>query len=1264
MLREHPSFRTLVAAAFAGVRFRQRRLRQDLRLAAAAALTAAAAAGVAAAQPSEEMARLRNLGYAQLENEQPAEAESTFRELIELAPDEPLGHANLGVALLRQDQHEAALVSIDQALDLAGERADLRLVRAAILQWAGDRNEEALVDYRRAARGAPDDPEAQYALLRHAEIMPGPEAESDRRAAIDRLRQLRPDNLVVLLASGQAALEDGDRGRASDDYLRVRELIWQARPGAERVLENLLDELEADNPDNARRFAHQLSNVLKATPAWHSSQAEVFTNIVGIPVERLIGEPVHEDFGAARPARFRATRIDNVPTAGRPLEVADFDGDDRPDIVRAASSSGAGDAVGDSTGDSADDSANRTEPGSGGNAQAASRTVRPSSGARLQLRRAVTGYATPADAPETGADVLVVGDADNDHRLDLISIGDPLTVWQIDDEGDTPHLNDARERFLAGSLAVTAADLVDFDSDGDLDLAVARSDGAPDLLRNVSGEKLFEGPLEALGSRALPEVEARPFHHLQATDADRDGDTDLLLAHDTGVLWLDNLRQGRFAERTPPAPSPSLLGRLVGLVRADEQAGSALDTGTPVRVVRTADLDRDGVPEFLLAGDSTVILRYDEDGALAPFPLAPESTLLPEGATDLALLDADNDGRRDLALVADGELRVLTQTSDSGPDALDFRLAQVAGLPRDAELEAVQAEDLDGDGDLDLVAAGATGLYRIENLDGSKNNWLRVRLVGLDVAGQRNNVFGRGATIEVRSGRASQYFEVDRPITHVGLGNRRKADLIRVVWANGVPQNRLAPDENMTIVEEQVLKGSCPFLYTWDGEKISFVTDLLWGAPLGMPLADGVWNGYDPDELVRVDGAALRDGFYDLRITEELWEAAYIDRTRLWVVDHREDVAVASSLRIVPGQGHVGRPPDEVLASADLRAVVHAVDGRGRDVTERVRARDEVYADGYERSRYQGHAARPWAFTFDLGEAPAGPVRLWLDGWVFPADASLNLAITQAVEHGDLEMVMTRLEVETAAGWQILLDPMGFPPGKTKTMVVDTPPLPEGATKLRIVTTRWLHWDRVAWSMDVGGMGGTGGTGSADVVVQARLQAAAADLSYRGFSALTRPAPNGPHLFDYERTATESPWLPFPGRYTRFGDVRELLEAVDDRQVVIGPGDEIRVLFDARDLPPPAPGHARTVFLESFGWDKDADRNTWKADSNLPLPFQAMSGYPFVPGESYPRTPELEAYRERWLTRVVGPETPFSPSKRSDRVPSAHALTPTPLRSP
>jgi hypothetical protein len=202
---------------------------------------------------------------------------------------------------------------------------------------------------------------------------------------------------------------------------------------------------------------------------------------------------------------------------------------------------------------------------------------------------------------------------------------------------------------------------------------------------------------------------------------------------------------------------------------------------------------------------------------------------------------------------------------------------------------------------------------------------------------------------------------------------------------------------------------------------------------------------------------------------------------------------------------------------------------------------------------------------------------------------------------------------------------MGFPAGKTKTLVVDTPPLPAGAHRLRIVTSLWLAWDRIAWTRE-----------RADVTdkipqVRARLLPREAELRYRGFSALVRRSPNGPHGYDYGRVTPESPWLPLAGHYTRYGDVGELLAAADDRSVVMGPGDEIALEFAAGGLPPIPPGWTRTVFLQSQGWDKDADRNTWEARHVEPLPFRAMRRY----GDPFPDTPELRHYVARWLTRAV-----------------------------
>ena len=44
-----------------------------------------------------------------------------------------------------------------------------------------------------------------------------------------------------------------------------------------------------------------------------------------------------------------------------------------------------------------------------------------------------------------------------------------------------------------------------------------------------------------------------------------------------------------------------------------------------------------------------------------------------------------------------------------------------------------------------------------------------------------------------------------------------------------------------------------------------------------------------------------------------------------------------------------------------------------------------------------------------------------------------------------------------------------------------------------------------------------------------------------------------------------APWKLMPGRYTREGDVRPLLSAIDDRFVIAAPGDEIALSFDAAE---------------------------------------------------------------------------------------------------
>jgi tetratricopeptide (TPR) repeat protein len=1099
-------------------------------------------AGSAVASISPEALALRDRGLAELENEKPAEAGETFRKLVKVAPESPLGWANLAVASLRQQKHTEAVAFADRALEKAPRRADLLHLKADVLQWSG-RPELALPVYRQAAEQDPHDPEILYSLYRQATTLADATVSEHARWALDRLAGLRPDNVVLMLQRGQRAIEAGDRAQATEALLRVEELLWQAPPLAERAMQMVLEALESGDLSTARVPAVRLENVLKVTPMYQQGLRELSSGIQGVPVERFAGEERPRAFGTPKPVTWERSTV----ATGRGLAVvaADFDGDEKTDLAWLL------------------DGKER----------------------RVEILRAAAAWKPSAAVPAPGVERLLAVDLDNDGSWDLVGVGpNGARAWKGDGKGGLVDVTAAWGLEAARGLTLT---IFDFDIEGDLDLVL----GGGTAPRLQLWRNSLEGPLQEVASQAFPEAVLRsggPVTDLVASDVDRDGDLDLLVAHG-GVTWLDNLRQGELAERTASIG----LDGLQGVARAS-----------------TGDFDQDGALDLVTAGEA-VELRPWQGGRYAP-PTFRAS--LPAPARTVIPFDLDNDGRLDLAVgTADG-WSVYGQGTDGRLAARP--VAEATGLT----LHDGLATDLDGDGDLDLVAATDEGLLRWENRGGNENHWLAVRLRGLDKGNSKNNVFGLGSVVEVRNGAAYQLHEARHGVVHLGLGDQRAADVLRVVWTNGVPQNRLAVKGDQWIVEEQVLKGSCPFLYAWNGHEIAFVTDLLWGAPIGLPVAPGVWAGADPSEIVVVEGArSTAVGRYDLRITEELWEAAFFDHVRLWVVDHPADVEVASNLHILPGT----RLPEEVRGSRDLRPVVEARDGEGRLVTDRVARRDDVYASGYRESRYQGLADEPWTFTFGLGERRSGPVRLHLDGWIFPADASLNLAMAQ---RSDVPPFATRLEVEVDGGWVPLLDPMGFPAGKTKTMVVDLPPLPEGASRLRIVSRQWLAWDRIAW---------TSQPADDEAVVVATLRPESADLEYRGFSRLVRRAPNAPHDYDYQRVSATSPWLPFPGRYTRYGDVRELLAAADDRSVILAAGDEMRLLFDASGLPAPAPGQVRTVFLESHGWDKDADRNTYQARSVEPLPFRAMTGYPGEEGESFPSTPELDAYRQEWLTREI-----------------------------
>ena len=150
------------------------------------------------------------------------------------------------------------------------------------------------------------------------------------------------------------------------------------------------------------------------------------------------------------------------------------------------------------------------------------------------------------------------------------------------------------------------------------------------------------------------------------------------------------------------------------------------------------------------------------------------------------------------------------------------------------------------------------------------------------------------------------------------------------------------------------------------------------------------------EEWYKIDGDALkpRDGFYDLRITGELWESYFYDSLALMTVDHPAGTEIYTDERFDVPSVRLA-----VTAVAEPHAINRAVDDQGTDVTETVKALDGKYLDTFGRGPYQG-VTRDHYVEVDLGNDVPVDKPLWLiaKGWLHPSDSTVNVAMGQG-EH-------------------------------------------------------------------------------------------------------------------------------------------------------------------------------------------------------------------------------------------------------------------------
>ncbi len=1167
---------------------------------------------------SVKLLSLRDQAVGRLENLNFEEAEQLLLEIIRLLPDDPFGPRNLTICRdLAMDKIDPGQRSekMADAIKKAWEAlAELNRVepdsyvghvlaaRIAVKQGDLDR---ATTELRRATELSPSSAPAWYDFFSLRPLTPGEPPAKETVEALRKVHELEPDNLFVL--------KDWLPLQTQLKEPALAETLQQARktldPFAEVIKTNIridvrdmLDKLAKAVADEkwpvAASTAMTIRNVIVSEAArderyvrWNSLEyalqdfGKSFYLRADLPDPQEPAIPVTYQPGDELPA----TRI----RGARDLVVADFDFDLRMDSAAIV-----------------DQQIFITMPAFSKSADETASRITLSCG--------------------DGFEQLVAVDLDDDVDLkskdpskcfpsadpDLIVFG-PAGIKLFENRASAPGAErefverptgDAMNA-LRNVRAVVPADL---DLDGDLDFLTLTSEGV--WLWSNRGNWTFE---DITARSLLPPAEFSPTAAV-AVDWDRDVDLDVLIAGVDGFGILESMRHGRFRWRPLDGDFAALKGAKSLFVEQTGHGVSWTVIGAGANGVQS--ILTQTTAAGVVSGRGTVQVAQSE-------------------AEHCESLDFDNDGVRDLVAITDSKMVLFRGLANEKYD--EVAPGQLGEL---SEVTSFGICDIDRDGDEDLlIGTKGESAWRI-NDGGNANGWLNVSLAAIQIKpneqnySKRVNHWGVGSVIEVKAGQRYQAQVVRPSMTHFGLGSLKQADAVRVLWTNGLPQNRIAPEANQFICEEQKLLGSCPYLYTWDGEKFSFFTDLLWNAPLGLKFAENVVAPWREWEYLKIDGDRLRPdkGRYQLRVTAELWEVEYFDQIRLFAVDHPAGTEVFTNEKVGPAS----------LASPRIHTVskphspVAARDPHGHDILEQVQTRDGNYTKTYDHKFAQGLTNEHF-LELDLGAWPDRPtdsakapvVTLFLTGWMYPGSTSLRV---QHSQNPDLQQPRPPAlhAIGSDGQWHEVRPFMGFPGGKTKTIAVDISDVfAPGSTdhRLRIVTNMEFYWDAVFFTV----------SDPPVELEQTELSLVRAQLVDRGgVSHNSWPVSgNGPDQFDYQQLVTGEAWPPIEGAFTRFGDVLPLVTARDDHLVVMHPGDEIQLDFAVPDRDVPE-GWVRDFVLYDVGWDKDCDQHTVYGETSEPLPFEAMTEYAYKDGAGRPMDDAYATYLKTYQTRTR-PRAPF-----------------------
>jgi tetratricopeptide (TPR) repeat protein len=1137
----------------------------------------------------------KNLTLLYLSQDHLDESEEAFLQAIKMQPDDTSNYIGLTRLYLLQKNYDAAENIDKKGLKIKPDNIDLKLLLAEIYGLKNDK-EKAISELKEIIEKDPKNVNAYYKL---AELDTSGSNEGLRKYYLLKVQSLLPANIVPRM---QLAELFAGKGK-TDSSLFYLQSIKKIAPGfsdaAEKSYQKATSLLYANQPAKALAYIQQFHDLMKITPEYvtGSGEIEIPKRIAGyfdfdtnIPVSASGTNAVsHANENSSVTSSLKSNFFSEIPISkignnskaeNAVLAVADYGADANMYLYSSYLTTGA--------------------------------TASKSYLSVMQMGT-FKECTVKGGMDHKGQDLdATFADYDNDGYQDLfIATTNGIIVFK--NEGDGTFSRVTKDIGLDNSNNVSKILFADFDQDGDIDMYVARK-GGNKFFRN-NGDGTFTENAAAMGLIG----DKQGTMNMDFGDYDNDGDLDIIgLKEDRSIELFNNYRHSNFKD-----------------ISESEELKNSKYSGTAITL---GDYNNDGRLDIFIAGgsDGKCLMFRNEGGHFVLDDKLSEqlsSSLLGVHLYDVAFVDYDNDGHQDIVVAG-----VNSNSSKRG-----IRLFHNNGLKGFSDVSSMLPEnvmqayriaiaDFNFDGDRDIFFYGPSGVQLARNDGANYNNYVQVQLTGLSFGNNKNNRFGIGAQVELKSGDLYQLKTVKGPLTEFGVGTRTKLDALRIIWPNGVPQTIIDPTRKQRVLEDAKLKGSCPLLFTWNGKKYEFLKDMLWRSALGIPVAihgkDTTFAYSDPSKeylLIPGDKLIPQNGLYTVKITEELWEAVYFDKAALVAVDHPDSVDAFVDERFV-APPYPGR---KLYIVSHQQLPIAAIDGEGNNLLPKISKYDFDYVSNFSLDKFQGLAS-DHDLILNLGKkANVDSLFLFMRGWIFPTDASINTELTQTKKY---HLQPPSLQVINKEGnWQTVIKDIGYPMGRDKMVIVNLSGkfLTPDDRRVRIRTNMQIYWDHIFFS-----------AGKVNTPVKMfDLKMVSAKLDYRGYSdSYNKGGPYGPQWFDYYHVSKGQKWRDLTGYYTRYGNVMPLLHNADDKYIIADGGDEVTINFDATHLPALPKGWKRDFLIYSEGWVKDGDLNTAYGQTVTPLPFHNMPSYPYGKNITYPTDKVHQGYQKEYNTRKVTTE--------------------------